>query len=80
MAPAYEQAPSAVEQAEEGEEAKVGFNRSARLKATVASYAINHPARLRALLKTVPESAKPALQRAIDISEAGYKKALKSLD
>jgi len=58
----------------------VRVDRRARLRAIVAGRAINHPARLRALLKAAPESAKPALIRAIAISETGYKKALESLD
>lgn len=55
-------------------------NRRAELRTTVANYAANHPAALRAVLETAPESAKPALRRAIAISVAGYEKALKSLD
>ena len=52
----------------------------ARLRATVAQYARNHPERLRGLLKTAPQSARPALRRAIDLSEAGYEKVLQSFD
>jgi hypothetical protein len=40
----------------------------------------NHPAALRALLEKVPESAKPALRRAIAASEVNYQKALEALD
>ena len=42
--------------------------------------AVNHPAALRAALKTAPESAKPALYRAIAASVNSYKKALETLD
>ncbi|MFC1990364.1 hypothetical protein ACFLVW_07450, partial [Chloroflexota bacterium] len=55
-------------------------DKRAELKETVAGDAIKNPARLHALLETAPESAKPALLRAIAISEAGYKKALESLE
>lgn len=54
--------------------------RRAVLKARVAEYAYNHPARLRELLRTAPESARPALLRAIAASERGYEEALRSLD
>ncbi len=66
--------------AEGGTQVGAGFDRRAELRATVGRYAINHPARLRALLETVPQSARSALLRAIDVSETGYEKALKSLD
>jgi hypothetical protein len=51
----------------------------AKLKTTVENQANNNIARLRALLETAPESAKPALERAIELSENGYKKAVESL-
>ena len=79
-APAVREAPLLPEQARGGKEARIKVDRRARLRATVVRYAANHPARLRALLKTVPESTKPALLRAIAVSEAGYEKALESLD
>ena len=55
-------------------------NNRAKLRTTLANYAINHPAGLRAALKKAPESAKPALRRAIAVSVAGYKRALEALD
>lgn len=55
-------------------------DRRAKLKEMMGRSASNHPARLRALLETVPPSARPALLRAIAISETGYKKALESLE
>ena len=85
-APALEKAPAAKEalalpeRAREGKEVRIGVDRRSRLKATVMRYADNHSARLRAALKTVPQSAKLALRRAIDVSETGYEKVLKSLD
>ena len=54
-------------------------NRRARLRVAVAQYAIQHPAALRAALNKAPESAKPALRRAIAISVAGYERALKAV-
>ena len=51
-----------------------------KLRTTVANYAINHPAVLRAALEKAPESAKSALRRAINVAQAGYERALKALD
>jgi len=51
-----------------------------RLKLLLGRHAVNHPAKLRALLERVPESAKPALQEAIAVSVATYKQALEDLD
>lgn len=82
-APPVEKAPLPPEQAvgaKAAEESNISVGRRARLRATVESYAIDHPARLRALLPTAPQSARPALLRAIEVSETGYEKALKSLD
>jgi len=83
--PAAEEAPVLLERGklERGKEVqvvRVGVDRRARLRATMERYAINNPARLRALLQTVPQSVKPALRGAIDVSESGYEKALESLD
>jgi len=50
-----------------------------KLRRKVGTYAIDHPARLRAALKTAPESARSALHQAIDISVAGYERALKAV-
>jgi len=52
----------------------------AKLRVLVIRYAKNHPERLRAVLKAAPESVKPALRRAIRASEAGYERALKSIE
>jgi len=59
---------------------RVRANNRAKLKTTLAHYAVNHPAGLHAALDKAPESAKPALRRAIAVSVAGYEKALKALD
>jgi hypothetical protein len=55
------------------------LERQAKIKMILARNAAKHPAALRAALKRVPESAKPALRRAIALSDAEYKKALKAL-
>ena len=52
----------------------------AQLRDTVAYNAANNQAVLLALLDEVPEQAKPALQRAIAVSEAGYQRVLEALD
>ncbi len=72
--------PRQPEEAESSQEIPGDKNNRAKLRSTVANYAINHPADLRAALQKAPESAKPALRRAITVSVAGYKKALKALD
>ncbi|MFC2015133.1 DUF5667 domain-containing protein [Chloroflexota bacterium] len=50
------------------------------LKLKITNQAINNIVRLRALLETAPESARPALLRAISVSESGYEQALQSLN
>lgn len=55
------------------------FNRRAKLRAAMAHYGIQHPAALRDALNKAPESAKPALRRAIATSIAGYERALKAI-
>ena len=54
-------------------------NKRARLRMAVARYAMQHPEALRATLNNVPESAKPALRRAIAISVKGYERALRAV-
>jgi len=58
----------------------VEVSRRAKLRATVAHGAVNHPVALWAVLEKAPESAKPALRRAIAVSETGYERALEALD
>jgi hypothetical protein len=74
MSPAPALAPD--ESAESGKDVNIQANGRNRLRQKLALYAINHPARLRAILQQAPESARPALLRAIAISVAGYEKAL----
>jgi len=80
-APTEELAPPAPSEKARGRGgAVVEGNDRAKLRMTVAHYAANHPAALRAGLRGAPESAKPALRRAIDVSETGYERALAALD
>ncbi|MEE8413082.1 MAG: DUF5667 domain-containing protein [Dehalococcoidales bacterium] len=67
------------EPARADEPASLKANPRAELKTKVANQASNNIARLRALLETVTESARPALLRAIAVSENGYQKAIESL-
>ena len=46
----------------------------------VAQDAANNTAALNAVLEKAPESAKPALRRAIAVSEAGYQEVLEALE
>ena len=78
LAPLPTPAPS--EEARGDKEVYVEVNSRAKLRMTMARYAVNHPARLRAALEKAPEAAKPALRRAIAVSVAGYERALKTLD
>jgi len=75
-APAPAFAPD--ESAENGKGANIQGNGHSKLRQILARYAVNHQARLRAVLEEAPESAKPALRQAIAISVAGYKKALEA--
>ena len=79
-APVVKEAPALLERTRDGKKVRISVERRARLKATVVRQATNHTVRLRAALETVPQSARPALRRAIDVSEAGYEKVLESLD
>ena len=79
-APAAEAPPGPPEHARGTKEPPAQANRRAQLRVVVAHYAVNHPEALRAVLETAPESVKPALLQAIIVSEAGYEKALKTLD
>jgi len=73
-------APVPSEEAGDDKDVQVKANNRAKLRTTVANYAINHPAGLRIALEKAPESAKPALRRAIAVSEAGYERALRGWD
>jgi hypothetical protein len=79
-APELQRAPQAVppERAETDVEG-VKLDRRAKLRMVVAKNAVKHPAVLRELLEKVPESAKPALLRAIAASDVEYEKILEIL-
>lgn len=69
--------------AQKGREGDVVFvpgNGRARLRGLLGRFSVNHPTKLQSLLERAPESAKPALQRAIDMSNASYQQALRDLD
>jgi len=74
------QAPVLSEEAPGDEDVYSGANNQARLKLTLESHAANHRADLQDVLETAPESVKPALRRAIAVSETGYERALGALD
>jgi hypothetical protein len=50
-------------------------DRWAELKMTLAQHAVDYPEALRAMLDTVPESARAALLEAITVTETGYQQA-----
>jgi len=72
--------PMQLEEAESSQEIPGDKNNRAKLRSTLANYAINHPAGLRAALEKAPESAKPALRRAINVAKTGYERTLKGWD
>jgi hypothetical protein len=80
MAPPAARAPAPVEKAGGKPLSTKQANRRAKLRTAVAHYAIYHPAALRAALDKAPESAKPALRRAITRSVVGYEQVLKALE
>ncbi len=67
-------------ESEQGTQVYGDKNNWVKLRTVLATYAVNHPAVLRAALERAPESTKPALRRAIIISVAGYERVLKTLD
>ena len=79
-APTAEAPPAPSQQARGTEKSPSQVNRRAKLRGMVTRYAVEHPAALRTVLETAPESVRPALLRAIIVSEAGYERALKTLD
>ncbi len=59
---------------------QVKVDRRVKLKIMVARCAVEHPAALREVLQKVPESARPAVLRAIAASDAEYEKILNALN
>lgn len=86
LAPAPQAPAASLEELAPGERAREergGSQRAknlAKLRTMVKHYAADNPVALHALLKTAPEEIKPALLRAIAMSEAGYQKALEALE
>jgi hypothetical protein len=79
-APVPAPAEEAPEEAPADEGVSAEGKRRAELRIIVGGCACNNPEALRAALKEAPPSAKPALRRAIFISEIGYDRALAALD
>ena len=69
-----------LEKAESSQEIPGDNNNWVKLRTVLATYAVNHPAVLRAALERAPESIKPALRQAIAVSIAGYERVLRTLD
>jgi hypothetical protein len=65
---------------ETGKDVYNGANGRARLRLTLEYNAVNQKAKLQDALETAPESAKPALRRAIAVSGTGYERAIEALD
>jgi hypothetical protein len=84
-APSIVPAPAPAEAGESkrgAERTEGGWNVEEReeLRRIIAQYAEKHPEELRALLQSVPESARPALRRAIEASDIEYEKLLQYLE
>jgi hypothetical protein len=60
--------------------ARSELSKEGRLKITVEQNATDNLAALQAALEDAPESAKPALQRAIAIAEERYQRAIEALE
>lgn len=76
--PAPAAAPDESAEAGKSVDTQTQSNGRGELRQILADYAVSHPARLRAALEEAPESIKPALRQAIDISVAGYDEAIKA--
>ncbi len=79
-APAMAPTPAPPKAAEPSEDIYALTGGESELEITLVHYAVSHPADLKAALETAPESTKPALYRAIAVSEIGYKQALKAVE
>lgn len=81
MAPAPAATPTPGQPEDRGAERAPGKAKNKdELKQTLSENASNHQVALNAALEKAPESAKPALRRAIKVSSNRYKKALDALD
>jgi hypothetical protein len=63
-----------------GHGVRAGANGWSELRMKVASHAAENQAALQAMLEEAPGAVKSALRRAIEVSLAGYQKALEALD
>ena len=79
-APMAEKAPLLRERARPAGEARIRTEHRAKLQVFMRQRAMAQRVRLRAVLETAPGSARPALLRAIAVSEKGYDRVLESLD
>jgi hypothetical protein len=80
-APVLAPAPAAVPEPEvEVEEEDETLDERAKLMKIIVQNAKNHPAALRAALQRAPESARPALLRALEASNIEYEKLLQLLE
>ncbi len=79
-APEFSPAPLPAGESDRNAGAAIQNEKLARLRMLIARYAERHPEKLRAMLETAPESAKPALQQALAIAEARYQQALEAID
>jgi hypothetical protein len=77
LAPTPAAIPEPVIEVEEEDEM---LDRRAKLREILARYARKHPDALRAALQRAPESAKPALLRALEASNIEYEKLLEFLE
>jgi len=83
LAPTPEAIPKPEDEAvsaEDEEEEDETLDRRARLRVTLVQNAKKHPEVLRAALLRAPESAKPALRRALEASNIEYEKLLQFLE
>jgi len=82
LAPAPTPAPAPLPGAEEKTAERVPRQdtRRGRLRMSLVRYAADNPAKLRAVLENAPESARPALRQAIEVSLRRYQQALKALE
>jgi len=63
-----------------GNQVQAGADRRVNLSVTMVNQANRNISQLRKILEIVPESARPAILRAIAIYEQGYENAIESLD
>lgn len=80
LAPAPTPAPLPGAEEKTAERVPHQDTRRGRLRMSLVRYAADNPAKLRTALERVPESARPALRQAIEVSLRRYQQALKALE